>query len=316
MSPVGAVKFALFDLDGTLSDERAAFHRAIQTVLKRRDDLSDLADALPFTLEQVVKDEWRKLSLRYLNLRENVGVGASKAFSAPYSSLTELATPALTDQSRAFISDLPEFRTRVWADAIREHGRFISDHDSRELAIEVARERLSPEGGVAVPGAIETLKQLRSKGIKTVLLTNGNPDLQRHVARQIGITSELDAIVTSGEVGVRKPHPFIFLYALAKADGVAGEVLKQFRDTYGEYPAELQKRCIEAAKSTVMVGDDYAADIEGALNAGIPLKLCFYVPDYGLKPLREQVVMCQSVQLRDIPGKLAALDRDVNAQHL
>ncbi|MFK3936088.1 HAD family hydrolase [Alkalihalobacillus sp. NPDC078783] len=48
------------------------------------------------------------------------------------------------------------------------------------------------------------------------IITNGRDIYQRNKIDSLGITSYMDVIVTSGELGIKKPDPAIFLYGLGK----------------------------------------------------------------------------------------------------
>ena len=88
----------------------------------------------------------------------------------------------------------------------------------------------------ALPGVAE----LRAHGVKIGLVSNGSRDLEEFVAHH-GL--DADCVVGSRAFGRTKPHPEIFLYALALL-GVEPE---------------------EAA----MIGDSYEDDIEGARALGM-----------------------------------------------
>jgi HAD superfamily hydrolase (TIGR01549 family) len=90
---------------------------------------------------------------------------------------------------------------------------------------------------------LPTLAQLRERVTSLVLITNGAGSTQRHKAEATGLTSLLDAVIISGEVGVAKPDPAIFMLAAAAA-GVPPEAAWH-------------------------VGDNLTADIAGARNAGL-----------------------------------------------
>lgn len=89
------------------------------------------------------------------------------------------------------------------------------------------------------------LEQLKSKGYKIGLITNAmQPMWMRDIElRAYGILDYLDARLTSGDVGVMKPHPFIYLRALELLD---------------VQPEEA-----------IFVGDRPANDIAGANKAGL-----------------------------------------------
>lgn len=89
---------------------------------------------------------------------------------------------------------------------------------------------------------LPTLDFLKRKGLILGLLTNLDRDM-KPIARELGLESLLDFIVTSGETGADKPNPKIFLAALQKAGVKADEA--------------------------VHVGDQYKIDVQGARGVGI-----------------------------------------------
>jgi putative hydrolase of the HAD superfamily len=90
---------------------------------------------------------------------------------------------------------------------------------------------------------LPTLAQLRELVTGLVLITNGLGSTQRHKAEATGLTSLLDAVIISGEAGVAKPDPAIFMLA-ASAVGVPPEAAWH-------------------------VGDSLTADVAGARNASL-----------------------------------------------
>jgi putative hydrolase of the HAD superfamily len=90
---------------------------------------------------------------------------------------------------------------------------------------------------------LPTVAQLRELVTGLVLITNGLGSTQRHKAEVTGLTSLLDAVIISGEAGVAKPDPAIFMLA-SRAAGVP----------------------LEAAWH---VGDSLTTDVAGAHNAGL-----------------------------------------------
>jgi putative hydrolase of the HAD superfamily len=75
------------------------------------------------------------------------------------------------------------------------------------------------------------------------LLTNGPADIQRHKFNGTGLADCFDAVVISGELGIGKPDPAVFA-AVLEGLGTAPE-------------------------NTVMVGDSWTRDVQGALGAGL-----------------------------------------------
>ncbi|MDR2734314.1 MAG: HAD family hydrolase [Spirochaetota bacterium] len=116
------------------------------------------------------------------------------------------------------------------------------------------------------PGALELLSAIRSNS-KICLVTDMPVETQYRKIARLGLADAIDAIVTSEEAGVEKPHPWVFALALRKL-GV---------------PAD--RAC--------MVGDDYK-DIEGALLSGLD---AWWVPPQGQVQAYPEAVR-QSEELR------------------
>ncbi len=93
-----------------------------------------------------------------------------------------------------------------------------------------------------VAGALALLQRLKPT-YKLGIVTNNRTAEQQEKLRFLGMAALVDALITSEEVGVLKPDPRIYEVALARL---------------GASPAE-----------TVMVGDNWSADVLGALGAGI-----------------------------------------------
>jgi HAD superfamily hydrolase (TIGR01549 family) len=95
-------------------------------------------------------------------------------------------------------------------------------------------------------GAHALLEALRDRGFRLAVVANTWPDPARLVRRELaelGVAERVDAIVLSGEVGVRKPAAAIFERALA---------------ALGADPLD-----------TLHVGDRLVDDVEGAAALGI-----------------------------------------------
>ena len=86
------------------------------------------------------------------------------------------------------------------------------------------------------------MKALKERDFILGLLTNLGEDMNP-ICRKLGLEPYLDFFVTSGEVGVDKPEPPIFLAALRRAGVNASEA--------------------------VHVGDQYKFDVIGARGVGI-----------------------------------------------
>ncbi len=94
-----------------------------------------------------------------------------------------------------------------------------------------------------LPGVVELLSVLRSRGIRTAVCSNWSWDLHDDLA-DAGIGPLIDIVATSARIGVRKPHP-------------------------GIYEHILQRAAVRADEA-VYVGDSLTADVEGPTRVGIP----------------------------------------------
>ena len=93
-----------------------------------------------------------------------------------------------------------------------------------------------------VPGTMELLDYLKPK-YHLHLITNGFQEVQDTKLSLSGLKPYFETLTVSEEVGVKKPNPEIFHYALRKAHATAEESL--------------------------VIGDEMAVDIDGARAAGI-----------------------------------------------
>jgi putative hydrolase of the HAD superfamily len=93
------------------------------------------------------------------------------------------------------------------------------------------------------PAALELLAELRRRGIKLGLITNGFAETHYEKLELLGLERAFDAVLCADEVGMLKPDPRIFLRAC-------------------ELLATPPER-------TAMVGDRYFRDIVGAREAGL-----------------------------------------------
>lgn len=110
---------------------------------------------------------------------------------------------------------------------------------------ELARQILAMERAHrvrAVPGARAVLEFLRGQGIRIGVCSNWDYDLT-HSLRLSGLADLVDGWVSSAQVGSRKPHPAIFAAACRAIGAEPGQV--------------------------AFCGDTWAADIAGALRAGM-----------------------------------------------
>lgn len=99
------------------------------------------------------------------------------------------------------------------------------------------------EGSFLIHGAEEVCKYLSKKYI-VVIVTNGIKEVQLSRLSKSSIKRYISEIVISEEIGVNKPDPYIFEYAL-----------KLIKHTNKE--------------SVIMIGDSLTSDIQGGIRFGI-----------------------------------------------
>ena len=116
------------------------------------------------------------------------------------------------------------------------HDIELADHLSEDYVY------WSPRIVRLVPGTMELLDYLKPK-YHLHLITNGFQEVQHTKLSGSGLEPYFETLTVSEEVGVKKPNPEIFFYALRKAHATAEESL--------------------------MIGDEMAVDIDGARAAGI-----------------------------------------------
>ena len=96
---------------------------------------------------------------------------------------------------------------------------------------------------VLLPGAVETLREIKRRGYLLGTVTNGVSSLQNSKLDTAGIRELFDVAVVSGDIGIYKPDRRIFDEACRRA-GVRNE-------------------------EALFVGDHPVNDIDGALGAGM-----------------------------------------------
>lgn len=98
------------------------------------------------------------------------------------------------------------------------------------------------------PENLQALAELKSRGLKLGLVSNAHflPALLLEDFERLGLVEYMDAIVTSSQLGLRKPHPAIFERLLAELDVSPGEAIfvgdKVREDVVG--PKELGMRAV------------------------------------------------------------------------
>ncbi len=168
--------------------------------------------------------------------------------------------PARVEQHARLLARIEERNHEYWSDAARAFWGRQNMHAARRhiawsaLELEgIARdvcERIADEMTERTEadvrpfeGAIDTLRQLRSRGHRLALLTNGSAAFQRRKLTRFALEPLFELILIEGELGVGKPDARVF-----------GAALQHFG---------------AAAADAWMIGDNLEADIAGAQQLGI-----------------------------------------------
>jgi putative hydrolase of the HAD superfamily len=195
----------LFDLDDTLHDDTFAYRTAAEEVAREVAAEHNI-DALALKEAYIAEAEgfWKRLTAADLQQR------------------------------------LSGMRTQMWGTALERVGltdEALADRSAANYNRYRAR-YLTP-----FPGATELLRELRKRGIKLGMVTNGFSETHREKIAVLQIGELFDAVFIADEVGMVKPDPLLFAHACAKLES--------------------------APARSAMVGDRYERDIRGALQAGL-----------------------------------------------
>lgn len=132
---------------------------------------------------------------------------------------------------------------RPIADGVGSNGEHLDP--SKEFCLQVSDvflEFCGNKPGV-VEGAHEIMNYLREKGYALYMCSNGFHEVQYKKLRSCGLFDAFDGIILSEDAGANKPSPEYFNYAFQITHAVPTE--------------------------TLMIGDNFATDIKGAMTAGL-----------------------------------------------
>jgi len=201
-------RIALFDLDATLFDHPGAFRRGILHHTR----------ALGAPYDAVAEDElvaaWRDAEDRHFEryLAGELDYGAHRRARAREFAARFGAPPLDDDAALAWFQGYYDAYRSAWA------------------------------GYPDVADALDAL-EAAAPGIRFGVITNGELALQRRKVETIGLAGRMTHVIASGDVGVAKPDPRIFVHAV---------------DRFGVRPHEA-----------VYVGDRVRVDAMGAAAAGL-----------------------------------------------
>jgi len=218
--------------------------------------LLDLDDTI-LAFDAVADECWNSLCVRYA---PEVGESAERVLAAIVRSRTWYWSDL--DRHREGRRNLQRARREV---VLRAFGELGLSHDqaATRLADDYSRERellVKP-----FPGAVETLRELRTRGVKLALITNGEGRFQRAKIERFDLARYFSCIVVEGEFGVGKPDHAVFNHALRSLD------------------------CLP--QDAWMVGDSLVYDIAPALSLGMDTvwvdgKQSGLAPDASCRPSR------------------------------
>jgi len=83
----------------------------------------------------------------------------------------------------------------------------------------------------------EVLRELKSRGFVTAILSNGTPPMLAAAVRSAGLVDLLDAVLSVEEVGVYKPHPSVYRLAVDRLGVAAPEIAFQSSNAWDAYAA-------------------------------------------------------------------------------
>lgn len=199
------IETVLFDLDDTLHDDTYAFTTAAEEVA-REVEAEHGIDALALKAAYIAEAEgfWHRLTGEQVRVR------------------------------------LSQLRATMWSNALNAVGLRDAELAERSAAnYNVYRKKYF----ALYPGALDLLKELKARGMKLGLLTNGMSETHHEKIALLQISEYFDALFLADEVGMVKPDPLLFAHACRK---------------------------LESSPSvSAMVGDRYDRDMSGAIEAGL-----------------------------------------------
>lgn len=167
------------------------------------------------------------------SLADKLGVGADE-FITEYKRINEI-----------FWAD---YRNGIIDKAKLRHARFQTalqyfNYSNDELAAEIGEQYISrsPRKTNLVDGTIELLEYLKPK-YRLNIITNGFEEVQHIKMDSSGLSPYFENVITSEAAGAKKPDPIVFQHA--------------------------QKLAGSNLDNSIMIGDHFEADVEGALKFG------------------------------------------------
>ena len=167
----------------------------------------------------------------------NLGVADVDAWIEAY----EKANDWCWAQFRKGLMDKNTLRAGRFKLAFEKLGLEPDEHVSRALGEHYIE--TSPFQTALLPGSIEVLEELKERGHRMLLLTNGFEEVQHIKVKNSGLEPFFTDVFTSDALGVKKPNPTAFELAASRS-GLAMDA------------------------GIVMIGDSIESDVDGAQNVG------------------------------------------------
>lgn len=225
-------KAIFFDLDDTLLNDRKSIQRAFDVTCGELAEKYGLDSA---ELEANVRDCARKLYSTYpfFEFTQKIGIN-------PFEGLWGRFTDVHHWKFREMGMLISDYQLKAWKEGLQLSGVPEEEAEGAKKKFQEVRRSTS----FVFDDTYEVLEQLKTRGFRLLLLTNGSPSLQlEKLAMEKRLIPYFEHIVISGNFGFGKPDPRLFQHAL---------------------------RLMEiSAKEAIMVGDNVSTDILGANNAGI-----------------------------------------------
>jgi len=151
-----------------------------------------------------------------------------------------------------------ETHNRFWiAEALKSLGHPMSpDSPQVSAAVEAYFSAFYPNCQL-IPGTDEMLTILSGRYPLGLLTNFTHPPAALKIIDMVGLSAFFRTVLISGEIGYRKPHPYVF---------------NRLTDDLGVRSDEI-----------VFVGDDPESDVQGALNCGIRAVLTTCVQDQNIR---------------------------------
>jgi 2-haloacid dehalogenase len=89
----------------------------------------------------------------------------------------------------------------------------------------------------AFADVLPAIQQIRARGMRTAILSNGTPEMLAAAVGSAGLAGEFEAVISVEEAGVFKPHPRVYELALERLGLERGEILFLSSNGWDAYAA-------------------------------------------------------------------------------